>query len=287
MGVTSRGLFLLLDHDGVVFLSGESHRGPLTLNLERDLLARLAGLEAGAVLQLAPGRLVFPGPPAALHGAAAWDGSAVLDWSAAPRWAPAVAGGPLLPADERRRRGQAVAQQAARSERRSLLIELLPCAWGMEAAGGAAPALYPRFQQAQAAWQAGDAAGLAAALGGFVGLGSGLTPSGDDLILGFLLALGRWGAALCPAWSAARRQALGAALVAQVRGGSSTLCAGLAECAARGQADERLVLALDGLVSGPFAPAACAAALAGWGHSSGFDALVGMGLATTGLPVKL
>jgi len=273
VGVTSRGLFLLLDSDRVVFLSGEAYRGPLTINLGRDM-ARLAELEAGAPLRLEAHRLVFPAVDLALA------------WADAPGWMPPAVDAPALPPGERLKRGQALARQARRYGRHSPVIQLLPVAWGLEAAGGvAAPPghLHAGYLRAQAAWQAGDPAGMAAALGEFVGLGGGLTPSGDDLILGFLLALSRWGA-LCPHWPGASRQALCAGLVERVQGGSSALCAGLAGCAACGQADERLILALDGLVTGQARLEVCAAALAGWGNTSGFDALVGMGLALTGPP---
>ena len=52
----------------------------------------------------------------------------------------------------------------------------------------------------------------------------------------------------------------------------------LMDCAANGLADERLVIALDGLVGGGIQPGACADLLCTWGHSSGTDALVGMAL---------
>jgi hypothetical protein len=56
------------------------------------------------------------------------------------------------------------------------------------------------------------------------------------------------------------------------------LSANLIECAAQGQANERLILSLDGMITGVPDAERCAGLLAGWGNTSGLDALVGMGV---------
>jgi len=117
---------------------------------------------------------------------------------------------------------------------------------------------------------------LLPALHPLLGQGSGLTPSGDDIILGFLLALSRWGHILSPNLDL---QALQQPLISQAYRRTTLLSANLIECAASGQADERLVLALDGIFTGQLDGVDCAALLLGWGNSSGCDALVGMGIA--------
>jgi hypothetical protein len=61
-------------------------------------------------------------------------------------------------------------------------------------------------------------------------------------------------------------------------GATGALSLSLARCARRGQADERLVDAVDGITGGGTDAAALVDALRGWGSSSGFDALVGMTL---------
>jgi hypothetical protein len=42
--------------------------------------------------------------------------------------------------------------------------------------------------------------------------------------------------------------------------------------------DERLILALDGIITGNIEPEFCVNLLAGWGNTSGFDSLIGMAL---------
>jgi hypothetical protein len=110
-----------------------------------------------------------------------------------------------------------------------------------------------------------------------LGLGSGLTPSGDDLLIGLLLGLQRLSTAESD--GATPLLAFGEALAAAARRRTTSLSASLLACAAQGQADERLVAALDGMTGGALQPGACAGLLLDWGSSSGCDALVGMALA--------
>jgi hypothetical protein len=126
------------------------------------------------------------------------------------------------------------------------------------------------------AWLSQDVTMIAASMLPLLGMGAGLTPSGDDLALGFLLALNRWGGVLAPGLDL---KSLNLEIVQGAYERTTTLSANLIDCASQGQADERLILGLDGLLSEAYGPAICAASLAGWGNSSGVDALVGMGLA--------
>jgi hypothetical protein len=121
-----------------------------------------------------------------------------------------------------------------------------------------------------------DTKALIAALIPNLGLGGGLTPAGDDLALGFLLAANRWGKLLRPSLDL---PAINQALVQAAYARTSTLSANLIECAASGQADERLILALDGIITGFPGLEACISYLSAWGNSSGGYALQGMALA--------
>ncbi len=122
----------------------------------------------------------------------------------------------------------------------------------------------------------GDLDGILAALTPLLGLGAGLTPAGDDMLLGLLLAYHRWGSALRPSFDVAKLSDLLNRAASQK---TTLLSANLIACASQGQADERLISALDGMLTGDPAPEQCARSLSGWGSSSGCDALVGMALA--------
>jgi len=135
--------------------------------------------------------------------------------------------------DERRRRARALLEEARRSGRVSALAHLLD----------QAVPLQPES---------------------LLGLGPGLTPSGDDLLAGALLARARRGAAPAPP----------EALLSVARRRTTTLACNLLELAARGLADERLVNLADHVNTG----APCNRAFMDWGAHSGVDALLGMTL---------
>jgi hypothetical protein len=62
---------------------------------------------------------------------------------------------------------------------------------------------------------------------------------------------------------------------------TTTLSANLIECAAQGEADERLISVVDGIMTGEPSVADCAKYILDWGSSSGIDALVGMAIVLT------
>jgi hypothetical protein len=111
----------------------------------------------------------------------------------------------------------------------------------------------------------GDTAAVIAGARGILGHGNGLTPSGDDVICGMLLVM---------AWRGhveAFRE-----ICAAARETTTSLSACLIESAFEGQADERLVLGLEGLLSGTGDENALARLFRAYGSSSGGDALLGM-----------
>jgi hypothetical protein len=108
-----------------------------------------------------------------------------------------------------------------------------------------------------------------------LGRGPGLTPSGDDLASGLLLALNRWR----EYFSTFPVAELSERLASLAANRTTMLSANLVACATQGLADERLILAMDGLVTDTLDLETCAAYLRGWGHTSGGSALRGMALA--------
>jgi hypothetical protein len=109
-----------------------------------------------------------------------------------------------------------------------------------------------------------------------LGLGRGLTPSGDDLLVGFLLALNRWKSVLDSPFDL---KELNGQMIQLAVKATTHLSANLIECAATGAADERLLDGLDYIVSGMGNPDEIADNLSEMGSSSGVDSLVGMVLA--------
>ena len=239
-GMTSQGIFLHLSAGWVIFLSFDPFKGPLTLN---------STLSPGLFKDLRPGlsvginsnRLSFVtlGLEVELNQAEIW--------SAPSRTA-------LSPAD------------------------LAGCFNRLEQLNQKVLAVRPNVPYRDFFSDSLSAAGLdplkvSVLLEKNLGLGEGLTPSGDDLALGYLLALNRWGDLLYPDLDV---REINRSLRQAACHRTHTLSANLIECASLGQADERLLLALDSILTGEPDLDASAAALLSWGHTSGASALAGM-----------
>ncbi|WP_067478090.1 DUF2877 domain-containing protein [Actinomadura hibisca] len=117
----------------------------------------------------------------------------------------------------------------------------------------------------------GDLAGAVEAAERIVGLGPGLTPSGDDILAGLLVTLRLFGAAV-PAGGRAVWLAdwLGAAVTADAETRTTALAATLLHCAAAGAAGAEVGAALRA-VAGQEAPGPAARRLLAAGHTSGAD----------------
>jgi len=115
--------------------------------------------------------------------------------------------------------------------------------------------------------------GLEKAAHALAGRGRGLTPSGDDFLLGICYGLFMAQASL-PNF----HQAAGNILSDKVSQRSTLISANLVACANSGEVDERLGSALQALLY-PQNPAGSAIeGILSWGSSSGMDATAGMAL---------
>ncbi|SBW12854.1 conserved exported hypothetical protein [uncultured Alphaproteobacteria bacterium] len=102
-----------------------------------------------------------------------------------------------------------------------------------------------------------------------LGLGPGLTPSGDDFLGGFLVALRRLGAA-----DLAGR--LAAAVMPRAAAATNTISAALLAAAAEGGVSAALIAACDAIAGGGRGLGPRLDRVAAIGHSSGWDCLAGM-----------
>jgi hypothetical protein len=202
-----------------------------------------------------------------------------IRWEGATTWEAALPQGEALPSTERIQRFRGLAGQLLERKNRASQSPLLAGLLLLKEPAAAESRLPGDLRAIQRALAARDGGLLVAALDPFLGWGPGLTPSGDDLAAGLLLALSRWGKELYPGW---KYSDAGAEIVKAAQLKTTTLSAALIVCAFQGQADERLVQALDGVLTGSPALERCAELLSSWGNTSGGDALVGMGLVVLG-----
>jgi hypothetical protein len=134
----------------------------------------------------------------------------------------------------------------------------------------------PRVRALAAAYSADDAQAAYEASRALLGLGTGLTPSGDDLAGAALF--GRMLVDRGDAW-----RATGARLASDARTASHAISAALFADLVAGESFEPLHALADALAAGDGATALAAArTLVALGHSSGWDMLTGFAIGVTG-----
>jgi hypothetical protein len=260
IGVTSRGIFIRAADNRVIFLSLEKQRGPLTITLDQPI-ALLKELAVGETVEISSSRLFLPSIEAAI--------------SASPDaiWRYPIASTPLPSRDKSLDRlKQIVPEVLARKDDEgfgALLPPLLSWPVDQERSPLLSHILSLRHALAET-----DITLMVELISGLLGLGRGLTPSGDDCVIGLLLMLNRWQTGRN--WGELNQQVIQAAYQR-----TTTISANLIECAADGQADERLMKVIDGIVTGTPSIAECVDWVYNWGCSSGIDALAGMAIAVT------
>lgn len=266
-GIASRGIYLQPEDDWTLYLSLEDFRGPLTLNLEGSL--RLENIRAGSSARFNTGEIQFPEekifisledvniwhPPQVDHKMEYFPEHIDSVLLLAKKLAP---GNPYLP----------------------LLSD------GPGQIPGV-PGIAEKILDLQDALKTGELEKMTEGSTGLLGLGPGLTPLGDDFLLGVLLTLNRWGHLLSPDLtnkhkgdSASRPynsiDNLNQIILENTRLKTTQISASLLVCAAEGAADERLLKVLDRLCSGVDITENEMKDLLHWGSSSGIAVLAGM-----------
>ena len=259
-GISSRGLYLRPPEDTILFLSFEKFRGPLTVNINPKHGA-IPEIKSDSLVFLSPAKITFPeeGIQINLENAEVWNAS--------------VPSG-KLPAETSRSRLESTIEQTLRLTERNnsqdLFNSVLP---GNTIHIPDIPGFDHHLTQFLAALEQNKSSMGGEELSGLLGLGSGLTPLGDDLILGVILTLNRWDQVLIPGQGL---EELNDNLLINAKEKTTALSASLLSCAIEGAADERLLAVLDSFFSGDESSPRDLDNLLKWGSSSGIGVLAGM-----------
>ena len=273
-GISSRGLYLRPPDDTILFLSFEKFRGPLTVNMNPKHAA-IPEIKSDSPVFLSLSKITFPeeGIQINLENAEVWNASL-----------PSV----KLPAETSRWRLESTIEQTLRlTERdnsRDLFNSVLP---GNTIHIPDIPGFDHHLTQFLAALEHNKSTMGGEELSGLLGLGSGLTPLGDDLILGVILTLNRWGHLLSPHLAKFQKGDstsrpyktliyLNQIILELAREKTTALSASLLSCAIEGAADERLLAVLDSFFAGNESSSRDLDNLLIWGSSSGIGVLAGM-----------
>ena len=263
-GVTSRGIFVDIEEKIILFLSRERFRGPLIINLPQnsDILDKIQVKTVGMVCRSS---LLFSSPDLAVHTAKS------LTWSALDVWKPIVIP-ESLPTN-----GQIFnffQQLNSRNENGNELIDMVSqilkgSTSPPESANDMANAISTLYH----ALRQKDIGQLDRAALFLAGRGRGLTPSGDDFLLGICYGMFMAQDKLSGFHDSAGK------LISGIVAKRSTLISGnLVECAAVGEVDERLGTAFHALLHPEQSSSPAIAGILSWGSSSGMDAAAGMAL---------
>lgn len=205
---------------------------------------------------------------------------AEIEIGESPVWCGRAASGDARPPAERLKSLTCIAEAALLAREGCGLSHTLACLLNLSPRSGAVGRGEDHIRLAvtrlKEALRQEDICGIIENVRALLGRGRGLTPSGDDLVIGLLLTLNRL-------WRIgegdAELQDLANRVATLAYGQTSTLSANLIECAASGFSDERLLRVLDAIFVGSPGETQAAEYLLDWGASSGLDALVGVTVA--------
>jgi len=273
MGSTSRGIYIKSSSRWLIFVSFEGFRSPLTVTLN-GALPLTKPIPAGDTVHFASGQLLFPDAGITI---AANDQRV---WKPAPRQK-----SPAANAD-RQKRLKYIAEEVLLRKPGAGFSTLLPGVLKLSAEmQPVSPALLPIYENIlllQQHIQESRLPLVGEILSKFLGFGEGLTPSGDDYVSGVFLSLNRWRDVLIPNEDLG---SLNQQVVETAYQATTTLSANLIECAALGQGDERLIKAIDYLISDAGHKDEIVTDLLNWGNSSGVDTFAGIATVLSAMEV--
>lgn len=249
-GISTRGIFLGVEHEWILFLSREEFRGPLTINVPN---LELNEIQIGNQVKV--------------EHSAQWldfqDVNRSVSYGAAQNYTPTI---PVITPDFLWGRTWVKAREISNS----VGVGSLNRDSGL---GTGNIKLYEKIKQFLDALNAGDLGNSTHIAGEILGVGQGLTPEGDDFLIGFLFVLR---IANSERNSDPKCDFLLSTITKIANQKTTTLSANLISCAAEGSVDERIGNFLDALFHVPENLDSAATELLGWGNTSGRMVLLGI-----------
>jgi hypothetical protein len=264
IGSTSKGLFIITPSTEVLFISYESYRSPITINLKkRD--ASLQQIEIGDEVELRP------------EGLALAMGRIWLACGEQETWKPPKMPPQALEASQRYQRIKWIADGLAKDRPdigfSPLVLNLILKKQGIPLI----PEIQAVSRQIEAIMLSNSPRNLEIvlrAMEDLLGFGRGLTPSGDDFALGFLLAVNRWGPSL--GYDLFEAESFNTKMIDLAERKTTSLSKMLIRQAVLGRGDERQIAVIDGIMSGEPSQEVCLKYVLEMGNSSGIDGFLGM-----------
>jgi len=268
IGTTSRGVFLSTSTKKILFLSYEPQRGPLTINI--------------------PYKITYRDQPVQMSNSHLFIGDAAIRLDTASLWQPLPVPTNIAPLPTRIAVLNHFLNRA--TSQKNVSEHVIPSDTSTLLSAGARnlcdsprDSSSPLRLRSEHGYALLGMTEVTESLILNLGLGPGLTPSDDDVVMGFLLTLNRY-VNVVETLHATSLQTINSQITTEARTRTTTLSANLIECAAQGLADERLIRVVDCIFTGDKNDRALDEML-GWGETSGLNVLVGATLAVAQLAV--
>ena len=257
-GISRRGIYLQTANDLTLFISFENFRGPLTLNFSGDPEV-FSGIKPGAAVKVKTNKIIFSTT------------RLELSINNIEPWIPPDAPRFIKPQKKFLDDLYQQSKLLVGDDPFFPLLEIVLTAKSIPLPGF--PDFFERIVYLSRSLKTGLASNLAWELEKLLGAGPGLTPLGDDLILGILLAINRGRSSF---YTGSYLEQLNQKMIDLALDKTTRLSFSLLVCASDGSADERLLKVLDGLLSGVEIRDQDLSQMLAWGSTSGFAVLAGM-----------
>lgn len=260
-GNTSRGIFLKIQPEGLIFLSYEDFKGPFTINIQPSL--------ADDLRNLVPGTRIVYGPGDMLYFEHQNQGISITKTNI---WKPGSFGGAVGGQDLLANLVVMAGWLRSNTPPGSFgsLSSSVDSIEAPEQNGTAG--LHNRIRDIYLSLKDLDKPQFIKSAARVVGLGSGLTPSGDDFLTGMSLGVSRYSHVINALQGYTDWFEL---LFPIIKVKSTILSSALFSASLQGSADERLIQTFDSIVCGDMKEEEIIPSISSWGSSSGFDALAG------------
>jgi hypothetical protein len=266
IGATSSGVFIMGEQQRVLFLAFQNTPGPWTV---------VFSTPPSGLIHAAPGmQVTFSRGSISID-----DIQRNIDLSLADTWQTPAHPDTILPVHDIRLNLQKTVSAYMSIKEPDGLAPLLPFAVSTAPDNEITDPLRPAWntiRNIRAALETRNGSRFLDSIQPLIGQGRGLTPAGDDCITGILLGLERSTSGIFPHQEFDR---IKQDIITYAFQHTTALSASQIEAASEGSADNRLLTALDGLLTGNTLPDDCARLLGEYGHSSGGDALLGFSIA--------
>lgn len=252
MGCTSKGLFLRFENDQLIFCSREAFRGPFTINFSNPGI--LPMMDEGPVI--VRDQMITLGDEFCIYTK---DSHIWLSPQLDPkkRFHPSLEDARL------------VGKYAVEDQKTDYPVRLLGHLGNIQSDGSGPVSRWEQISQSIANHSLLE---FVSAIKEVVGYGRGLTPSGDDFILGVMLGCARYGGTFGIDIQLEREVVES---ILETTRATTLISRQLIMAAMNGKADERLISAFDGWMFHDLDGKQIYTILRTWGNSSGVDAFTG------------